>query len=142
MTTHALVLGGGGVAGVAWETGLLVGLAEAGIDVRNADLFVGTSAGSTVAAQITSGRPLDELFQRQVDPALQTQELAPPPGFIEEMLAGFTRAFKEGETCAEILQRIGALALAVPTVPEAQRREVIFSRLPVPTSLSEPKAMN
>ncbi len=54
MTTQALVLGGGGVVGIAWETGLLVGLAEAGIDVRNADLFVGTSAGSTVAAQITS----------------------------------------------------------------------------------------
>lgn len=39
MTTHALVLGGGGVVGIAWETGLLVGQAQAGIDVRNADLF-------------------------------------------------------------------------------------------------------
>jgi NTE family protein len=131
MTTHALVFGGGGVAGIAWETGLLVGLAEAGIDVRNADLFVGTSAGATVAAQITSGLTLDELFQRLVDPALQTQELAPRSGFIQEMLAGFTCAFNEGGTSSEILQRIGALALAAPTVPEAQRREVLVSRLPV-----------
>jgi NTE family protein len=131
MTTHALVLGGGGVAGIAWETGLLVGLAEAGIDVRNADLFVGTSAGATVAAQITSNLTLYELFQRLVDPALQTQELAPQTGFIQEMLAGFTHAFKEGGTSEQILQRIGSLALAAPTVSEAQRREVIVSRLPV-----------
>lgn len=130
MTTRALVLGGGGVAGIAWETGLLVGLAEAGIDVRNADLFVGTSAGATVAAQITSGLTLDELFQRLVDPALQTHELALQPDF-QKMLADFRHAFQEGGTAAEILQRIGALALAAPTASEAQRREVIVSRLPV-----------
>ena len=130
MTTHALVLGGGGVAGISWETGILVGLAHAGIDVRNADLFLGTSAGSNVAAMITSGLSLDELFQRLVDPALQSHELALQPDF-GKMLADFTRAFKEGGTGSEILQRIGALALAVPTAPEAQRREVIVSRLPV-----------
>jgi NTE family protein len=130
MTTHALVLGGGGVVGIAWETGLLMGLAEAGIDVRNADLFVGTSAGSTVAAQITSGLTLNELFQRLVDPALQTHELAPQPNF-QEMLAGFTSAFKEGGTSSQIMQRIGTLALAAPTASEAQRREVLVSRLPV-----------
>ncbi|GHO80424.1 patatin [Ktedonobacter sp. SOSP1-85] len=130
MTTYALVLGGGGIVGIAWETGLLVGLAEAGIDIRNADLFVGTSAGANVSAQITSGLALDELFQRQVDPALQAHELVPQPDF-EKMLAEFTRAFKAGGTGSEILQRIGALALAVPTAPEAGRREVIVSRLPV-----------
>ncbi|GHO71959.1 patatin [Ktedonobacter sp. SOSP1-52] len=107
-----------------------MGLAEAGIDIRNADLFVGTSAGANVSAQITSGLALDELFQRQVDPALQAHELASQPDF-EKMLAEFTRAFKEGGTGSEILQRIGALALAVPTALEAQRREVIVSRLPV-----------
>lgn len=129
-TTHALVLGGGGIAGFAWETGLLVGLAEAGIDVRNADLFVGTSAGATVAALITSGLSLEELFQRLVDPALQAHELAVQLDF-EKMLADFTRAFKEGGTSSEIMQRIGALASAAPTPSEAQRREVIVSRLAV-----------
>jgi NTE family protein len=130
MTTHALVLGGGGIAGVAWETGLLVGLADAGIDVRNADLFVGTSAGATAATHIASSLTTDELFQRLVDPALQSHELAPQPDF-QKMLTDFTRAFQEGGSGAEILQRIGALASAVPTVPESQRREVIASRLQV-----------
>jgi NTE family protein len=129
--TQALVLGGGGITGISWETGILVGLAHAGIDVRNADLFVGTSAGSNVAAQITSGLSLDELFQRQVDPALQAHELAPQPDFAK-MLADFTRALEEGGTHAEIMQRMGALALAAPTISEeAQRREIIVSRLPV-----------
>ena len=49
----ALVLGGGGVAGVTWMTGLLTGLAEAGQDVTGADLVVGTSAGARCRA---SGR--------------------------------------------------------------------------------------
>ncbi len=130
MTTRPSVLGGGGIAGIAWETGLLVGLAEARIDICHADLFVGTSAGANVSAQMTSGLALDELFQRQVDPALQAHELASQPDF-EKMLADFTRAFQEGGTGREILQRIGALALAVPTVQERERREVIVSRLPV-----------
>ena len=63
--SRGLVLGGGGVAGIAWETGVLFGLAEAGADVTAADVVIGTSAGSTVAAQVTSGTSLRELFDRQ-----------------------------------------------------------------------------
>lgn len=78
MTTRALVLGGGGVAGIAWETGVLTGLADGGVDVTGADLVVGTSAGSTVAAQITSGVSLEDLFARQVEPAGGSGELTAP----------------------------------------------------------------
>src|SRR5579884_2344317 len=130
MTARALVAGGGGVAGIAWEMGLVVGLAEAGVDIRNADLFVGTSAGSVVTTQICSDLSLDELFQRQVDPALQAKELPAQPDF-PRLVAEFRRIFAEGGSSAEIMQRIGALALATPTVPEAERRAVIVSRLPV-----------
>ena len=63
---RALVFGGGGVTGVAWETGLLLGLAEAGLDLSTADVFVGTSAGSVVAAQLTSGVPLEQLYAAQL----------------------------------------------------------------------------
>ncbi|MFC8502709.1 patatin-like phospholipase family protein [Pedococcus sp. NPDC057267] len=59
---RALVLAGGGAAGNAWELGLLAGLADAGLDVTDADVVIGTSAGSTVAAQVTSGSPLAELY--------------------------------------------------------------------------------
>ncbi|HVU67983.1 MAG TPA: patatin-like phospholipase family protein, partial [Ktedonobacteraceae bacterium] len=126
----ALVTGGGGVVGIAWEAGLLVGMAEAGVDVRNADLFLGTSAGSAVAAQLTSGISLDKLFQLQVDPALQSRELSAAIDF-KQISADFTRIVQEGGTIAEKLRKIGALALATPTVTEAERRAVIVSRLPV-----------
>jgi NTE family protein len=46
--TRALVLGGGGPVGIGWEAGLLVGLAQSGVDVGAADTIIGTSAGSVV----------------------------------------------------------------------------------------------
>ena len=49
---RALVLGGGGSAGNAWEIGVIAGLFDAGLDVTEADLIIGTSAGSTAAAQV------------------------------------------------------------------------------------------
>src|ERR1700759_1084042 len=45
MDRRALVLGGGGVTGIAWETGLIAGLAGLGIDLAAADVIIGTSAG-------------------------------------------------------------------------------------------------
>ena len=54
----ALVLGGGGITGIAWEIGVLAGLAEAGTDLTGPDLVVGTSAGSVVGALLTSGSEL------------------------------------------------------------------------------------
>ena len=69
--SRGLVLGGGGITGIAWETGLLHGLAEAGVDLTTADRIVGTSAGSIVGAQITSTEipgGLEELYRRQLLP--------------------------------------------------------------------------
>jgi NTE family protein len=63
--TRALVLGGGGPVGVAWEFGLAAGLEEEGIRVVDADLFVGTSAGSIVGAALALGRPTAELLATQ-----------------------------------------------------------------------------
>ena len=71
---RALVLGGGGLSGIAWETGILAGLAAGGADVTTADYVLGTSAGATVTAQIGSGLPVADLFDRQTVPALQSAE--------------------------------------------------------------------
>jgi NTE family protein len=53
--TRALVLGGGGPVGIAWESGLVAGLAEKGVDLSSADYIIGTSAGSVVGAQLALG---------------------------------------------------------------------------------------
>ena len=128
---RALVLGGGGVAGIAWMTGVLTGLAEAGRDVTGADVIVGTSAGSAVAAQLGSGLSLDALFARQVDPALQAREISAELD-MEKVAAEFT-ALLTGVTSPEDAQRrVGAYALAARTVPEAERLAAVGSRLPSP----------
>ena len=62
---RALVLHGGGSAGNAWEIGVIAGLFDAGVDVTEADLIIGTSAGSTAAAQITSATPAELLAANQ-----------------------------------------------------------------------------
>ncbi|MEV1171942.1 patatin-like phospholipase family protein [Nonomuraea sp. NPDC049784] len=130
MSKRALVLGGGGVAGIAWMTGVLAALADGGVDVTGADRVVGTSAGSAVAAQVTSGVPLSKLLERQIDPALQTLEL--PSGVpLEELWPKLQEIYESTPDPAEARRKIGALALGATTISEARRREVIEARLPV-----------
>ena len=126
MTTKALVLGGGGVTGIAWELGVIAGLAAAGCDVRDADLIVGTSAGATVAAQISTG-PLDDLVasQRSTTSAEIAAELD-----LDLMIEIFTVLGDRSIPADERRAAVGAHALAAETVPEAVRREVIAARLP------------
>ncbi|WP_330178935.1 patatin-like phospholipase family protein [Nocardia sp. NBC_01503] len=129
---RALVIGGGGVAGIAWATGVIAGMADAGVDVTDADLIVGTSAGANVAAQLSSGLPLAELFRRQVDSALQSHELKPQGTPIEEVWERVVAIHAEAEGDPMGARRkLGALALEVRTVPESARRAVIESRLPI-----------
>jgi NTE family protein len=126
---QALVLGGGGVAGIAWMTGLLYGLAEAGQDVTEADLIIGTSAGAAVAAQVGSGLSLEALFARQTEPALQSKEISAELD-MQKVAAEFS-ALLTGVTSAEDAQRrVGAYALAAHTVSEAERLAAVSSRLP------------
>jgi NTE family protein len=128
-TEHALVLGGGGVAGIAWMTGLLLGLAEAGQDLTGADLVIGTSAGANVAAQVGSGLALEKLFARQTEPALQAQEIMAVVDF-EQYAAEFGPLLAAPGSLTGQLRQFGEFALRAQTVPEAQRRAVIESRLP------------
>lgn len=125
---RALVLGAGGLAAIAWETGLLAGLLRHGVDLTGADLVVGTSAGSTVAAQLGGPRDLDELVAAQLDPV--TSELTPDrdPVRIAERAAVWD-ALAEGGDPVLARRRMGEIALAAPTVEEATRRAVIAARL-------------
>jgi NTE family protein len=126
--TLALVLGGGGIAGVAWHTGMVAGLAEAGLDLTDASMAVGTSAGATVAAQVMAGRDIDVLMARQIDTILGSRELAPPVPMSElwERLAPIYGAqVAEGER----RRMLGTLALETETVSEAVRRGVLEDRL-------------
>src|ERR1700760_830969 len=66
---RALVLGGGGFVASSWITGLVTGLAESGIDVRDADVLIATSSGARVALQLASGVSPEVMFERQIGAA-------------------------------------------------------------------------
>jgi NTE family protein len=126
----ALVLGGGGVTGIAWEIGMLAGLAEAGVDLTGADLLVGTSAGSVVGAQIACGGQVGELFEGQLRPP--TEEKA--ARLRRATLAGYAWAYVRSRgRDQEFRRRIGSLALAAEqagaTPTEEERLHIIGSRL-------------
>ncbi|SNX55915.1 NTE family protein [Streptomyces sp. TLI_55] len=66
MGESALVLGGGGPVGGAWLTGVLAGLADAGVDLARADVVIGTSAGAVFGTRLAHGEPPRELYERQL----------------------------------------------------------------------------
>jgi NTE family protein len=117
---RALVLGGGGPVGVAWEVGFLAGLLDAGIDVRNADLLVGTSAGSVVGTQIGHRRdPRTLVDSIAAAPAAETSMPASAPVRDTSAAAdafGLWASYDEmtPANCAAV----GRVALAAKTMPE------------------------
>jgi NTE family protein len=125
MAGRALVLGSGGVTGIAWELGMLVGLAEHGVDLRDADLVVGTSAGSVVGALITSGTSLEELYASQLAPPEPDREVR--MGIATIVRWGLAAVCSRG--AEQVGARVGKMALAAVTVPEAERRGIIEARL-------------
>ncbi|GAA5186238.1 patatin-like phospholipase family protein [Rugosimonospora acidiphila] len=128
---RALVLAGGGVAGIAWELGVLLGIRDAAGDLRPpleaADLIVGTSAGSTVAAQITSGQDLETLFAAQL--SAHSTEI-PVDVDLQDLMASLTSATAGALSPSQARQRIGEWALNAATVDEPARRAAVAGRLP------------
>ncbi|MDI2129883.1 patatin-like phospholipase family protein [Yinghuangia seranimata] len=127
--SYTLVLGGGGVAGIAWMTGVLAGLADAGQDVTDADLLIGTSAGANVAAQLGSGLSLDELYARQTEPGLQAAEIMVDLD-LETFGARLGAALAGAADAVGARAAVGRFALDTDTVAEPVRRAVVESRLP------------
>jgi NTE family protein len=143
VTERALVLGGGGAAGNAWEIGVVAGLFAAGVDVTGADLIIGTSAGATAAAQLSSGTPPDELLAAIVDAAAPVGGAGRGPGSGRRPGAGASLGGLLEKTSAiiaaasdpaDMRRRLGAAALAMDAGPDdsvqARRRAIVAARLP------------
>ena len=124
---RALVLGGGGFVASSWITGLITGMAEAGVDVRDADVLIGTSSGARVALQLASGAPMEEVFARQVGAGTQVGRPAGPVDW-GRLQREVTQAKELGGDRAEILQRYGKLALELAG---PDRRELVSTQLPM-----------
>ncbi|WP_313545387.1 patatin-like phospholipase family protein [Leifsonia aquatica] len=144
---HALVLGGGGSAGNAWEIGVLAGLFDAGLDVTDADLTIGTSAGATVAAQINGATPpelLDAILTAV--PPQRPRAAGPggrPPGglatgvSVVNHMERTDRIIAASSDATDMRRRMGAAALEREDADgsggaDGRWREIVAGRLPDP----------
>lgn len=128
---RALVLGGGGLAGIAWEVGVLVGLGAAGVDVTDAGRVLGTSAGSVVGTLVATDVDLAAVHAAHRDPERSSESGTPAVLDADKLMAALAEAVSGARDARDARARIGAWALSVETVPEAERREIIAARLPV-----------
>jgi NTE family protein len=137
---RALVLGGGGSAGNAWEIGVIAGLFDAGLDVTEADLIIGTSAGSTAAAQITSATPTELLAailaaapQPRTGP-VESDGGRVPIGPVADHMERTSRIIAAAEDAADMRRRMGAAALEMDAASdgsgETRWRATVAARLP------------
>jgi NTE family protein len=131
---RALVLGGGGPTALAWEVGILKGLQDAGIDLTQADLLVGNSAGASLAAQLRSGRSVDDIYHTIVEPPTGTtpnpdcSQAAVDQGYVGRIQRLVATA---PEPTLAMRLEVGQLALAAPTaIPEEKYLSCIASSAP------------
>src|SRR5580700_11141471 len=137
---RALVLGGGGSAGNAWLIGVIAGLFDAGLDVTEADLIIGTSAGSTAAAQITSATPAELLAA--ILTAAPRERTGPvrsgggrvPIGPVADHMERTSRIIAAAEDAADMRRRMGAAALEMDAAADGSGptrwRATVAARLP------------
>ena len=137
---RALVLGGGGSAGNAWEIGVIAGLFDAGLDVTEADLIIGTSAGSTAAAQITSVTQPPELLadilaaapRPRTGPVGSERGRVPMP--VADHMERTGAILVAAEDAADMRRRMGAAALEMDAASggagQTQWRATVAARLP------------
>ena len=122
MGKRALVLGGGGTLGVAWETGLLAGLEGEGVSLGNADFILGTSAGSIVGSTIARGVSAHMMAEMQIAAArlaAGNAAMSGPAPNLSKVMAFFMRMPETGEPPIELRREIGEVSRASQTISEA-----------------------
>jgi NTE family protein len=140
--TRALVLGGGGPVGIAWESGLIAGLAQGGVNLGTADFTMGTSAGSFVGARLALGADpatlADPIVADQISPNQDRGETGrsserAAPADLTRLMQLMGEVHSGARNPAEVRAEIGAWALAAETPSEEAFIESFgrsFSTLP------------
>lgn len=144
LTAHsprtAVVLGGGGSTGNAWLIGVIAGLFEAGLDVTEADITIGTSAGSTAAAQLAGATP-SHLFAQILTAATPqrtstdaSSRVPAPVRPAPDHLDRTAQIIATAKDAADMRRRLGAAALELDAASDgswqSQWRATVASRLP------------
>ena len=137
---RALVLGGGGSTGNAWLIGVIAGLSDAGLDVTTADLTIGTSAGSTAAAQMAGATPAELLAAiLAAAPPQRTGPVGSDRGRVPirraaDQMERTSKIIASAEDAADMSRRLGAAALDMDAASDGSRqtqwRATVAARLP------------
>ncbi|QDW63412.1 patatin-like phospholipase family protein [Oerskovia sp. KBS0722] len=136
---RAVVLGGGGSTGNAWLIGVVAGLFEVGVDVTTPDLTVGTSAGSTAAAQLSGAAPADLLATSLAAPPKRRAPVTADRGSastgpVVDHLERMRTLIASAHDPADLRRRVGAAALEREAVSDGSWQErwrtTVASRLP------------
>lgn len=127
-TPDVLVLGGGGTLGEAWMSAVLAGLERDGeFDARACARYVGTSAGSIVAASLVAGLPPDARFGE----AAATTASQPPQQEESARIAGLRQAFAgAAELAGAATAPLVSLALASSARGGALIRKTVLRGIP------------
>jgi len=152
MATTALVLGAGGITGVAWHLGIVLGLRAEGVDLTGADLVVGTSAGAISGALLAGDALLggdaplegDALLGGGTGSTRAAILTGPTAADVPPMEPDWTRGaeafalLNSDAPADEVRRRLGALALAADVGPQETVLDAFRRWLPLddwPTTL-------
>lgn len=111
---RGLALGGGGTPLIAWYVGYFNALKKSGVDLSNADVVVGTSAGSLFGAMLTSGhlwRLTDEMDLFSDFPKLLA-EMMPAVQFNASQIRAQRAELSVRDASLSSIQSIGKAAMA------------------------------
>ncbi|MVW72814.1 patatin-like phospholipase family protein [Bordetella sp. 15P40C-2] len=136
--SKCLVLGGGGVTGIAWTIGVLAGLARRQIGIGDDCLLIGTSAGAVTGAELAHGVDTETLLARQLAPTQAFTEVY--RDYSQQVAHEKNRQLmdKVHHDLMKARQKIGAFARRTQTPPIAQRRRIIENRLSLPAWPARP----
>lgn len=147
MATTALVLGAGGLTGVAWQLGVIIGLRGEGVDLTGADLIIGTSAGAVTGALVAAG--IDPAAAVVTDAPLGPDDPPMQPDWARgaeafALLSSPSTDTSAGSTpgastrpgsrfpgSADLRRRLGALALRAEVGSQEALLESFSRRLPL-----------
>ncbi|MGV9911554.1 patatin-like phospholipase family protein [Streptomyces tendae] len=127
MADTALVLGGGGLTAYGWQIGVLAGLADAGVDLADADVLAGTSAGSLLALDLAGGSAPADLYKEQLNGERAMLDV----DFTFGMTVRYLWAALGSRDPETVVKRLGRLALSVSDVPQTAVLDAIGAQLPV-----------
>lgn len=130
MSSTTVVLGGGGLAGIGWLTGVLAALEETGaLTLADADTVIGTSAGSAVGAAVLQSGSAVTQFDVMVRATRRNTELSPSSD-LAAVMTGIVAINESDADAADKARQLVELSRRYSRTDPAARRAVVASRLP------------